>query len=148
LLTNANVEAGQSSELTGPPRAFDRQGGTILLLDPNGDADTDTVIGDYSYLITFLNGIGGCIATGAYTFVSADDGGNTTDQVTFTASCSGIPFLSITGGQGKYSGAEGFVEFMIPVEDGYIHEINICSFHDDESGKKSKNSKKDKRRYK
>jgi len=134
LLTKANVDANQFSELTGPPKAFDRQGGVIPLLDPN---DTNTTIGDYTYLITFLNGIGGCLANGAYTFLSGGD------QVTFTASCSGLPFFSITGGRGKYSGAEGFVEFMIPVEDGFIHEINICSFSDsNEKGKKSKKGKK------
>jgi len=131
LLTDANVAAGQSSE-TQPnelPKAFDRQGGVILLSDPN---DADTIIGDYSYLITFLNNSFGCIANGAYTFLTGGD------EVTFTASCSGLPFFTITGDRGKYSGAKGFVEFMIPVTDGFTHEINICSFRESKKSKKGK----------
>jgi len=152
LLTTANVAAGQSSELTGAPKFGDRQGGSIVLLEPGlNNTMTDTIVGDYSYFITFLNGnVGnyGCLATGAYTFVSPDSGNKTFfDQVTFTASCSGLPFFSITGGRGKYSGAEGFVEFRIPVADGFIHEINICSFHDNKQpGKKSKSSKSNNKR--
>ena len=137
LLTNANVDAGQTRESTDPPKTFDRIGGTILLEDPN---DADTIIGDYSYLITFLNNSFGCIANGAYTFSEG------VDQVTFTASCSGLPFFSITGGRGKYSGAEGFVEFMIPEGDGFIHKINICSFsNSDTKGRKNKSGKKEKK---
>jgi len=138
LFTRANIEAGQTSEVTGPPKTFDRIGGTILLEDPKGD--DNTTIADYSYLITFLDGIGGCIANGAYTFTGGGD------QVTFTASCSGLPFFSITGGRGKYSGAEGFVEFMIPLGDGFIHKINICSFsNSDKKGWKNKTGKKEKK---
>ena len=137
LLTNANVDAGQTRESTDPPKTFDRIGGTILLEDPN---DADTIIGDYSYLITFLNNSFGCIANGAYTFLGGGD------QVTFTASCGALPFFSITGGRGKYSGAEGFVEFMIPEGDGFIHKINICSFsNSDTKGRKNKSGKKEKK---
>jgi hypothetical protein len=138
LLTNANVDAGQSSEVSagGLPKAFDRQGGVIALSDPN---DVETVIGDYTYLITFLDDFFGCVANGAYTFTTGD-------QITFTASCSGLPYFSITGGRGKYSGAEGFVEFQIPTDDGTgnFHEINICSYSDN-VGKKSKESKESKK---
>jgi len=97
------------------------------------------MIGDYAYLITFLNDSFGCVANGAYTFTTGD-------QITFTASCSGLPYFSITGGRGKYSGAEGFVEFQIPTDDGSgnFHEINICSFSDN-VGKNKKTKKTEKR---
>lgn len=125
LLTNERVDAGQSSEVraNGRPKAFDRQGGVIAFSDPN---DADIVLGDYTYLITFLDDSFGCVANGAYTWFT------TGDQITFTASCSGLPYFTITGGRGKYSGAEGFVEFRIPTDDdsGKFHEINICSFRD------------------
>lgn len=119
LLTSDNISSGDGTTAKNPalPVAFDRNGGVIALSDPN---DPTTIIGDYSYLLTFLNDSFGCLANGAYTLSG-------TDQVTFTASCSGLPFFTITGGRGKYAGAEGFVEFMIPVEDGFLHEINICN---------------------
>lgn len=130
LLTNASVDAGQSSEVPagGIPKAFDRQGGVVAFSDPN---DAENVLGDYTYLITYLDDFFGCVANGAYTFTTGH-------QITFTASCSGLPYFSITGGRGKYSGAEGFVEFMIPTDDGSgnFHEINICSFSDNVSKKK------------
>jgi len=130
---NARVDAGQSSAVPadGLPKAFDRQGGVVAFSDPN---DAETVLGDYTYLITFLDDFFGCVANGAYTFTTGD-------QITFTASCSGLPYFSITGGRGKYSGAEGFVEFRIPTDDdsGHFHEINICSFRDN-VGKKKKDS--------
>jgi hypothetical protein len=84
LLTAADVQAGQFTELTGIPKPFDRQGGVIQLSDPD---DASSKIGNYSFLITFLDNSFGCIANGAYTF---DNG----DQVTFTAACSGLPFFS------------------------------------------------------
>lgn len=119
LLTDEDVAAGQFTELTGAPKPFDRQGGIILLSDPD---DPKTKIGKYRFLITFLDNQFGCIANGAYTF------DNSGDEITFTASCAQLPFFTITGGQGKYSGAEGYVEFMISVERGNNHEIEICSF--------------------
>ena len=142
LFLDANVEAAQYSTQVegGVPKAFDSQGGVIPVSDPN---DADTIIGDYSYLITFLNDAFGCIANGAYTFKDTDGD----DQITFTASCSGLPFFTITGGRGKYSGAEGFVEFMIETDDksGYLHEINICSFSDSDSDSRTKKKKRGKR---
>ena len=124
LLTNASVDAGQSSEVPadGPPKAFDRQGGVVAFFDPN---DAETMIGDYTYLITFLNNSFGCVANGAYTFTTGD-------QITFTASCSGLPYFSITGDRGKYSGS------------GNFHEIYICSFSDN-VGKNKKTKKTEKR---
>lgn len=118
LLKNDDIAAGQFSELTGPPKPFERQGGVIALSDPD---DSSKKIGDYSNLITFLDNSFGCIATGAYTF-------DTGDQVTFTASCSQLPFFTITGGQGEFKGAEGFVQFMIEDPEGFTHDITICSF--------------------
>lgn len=134
LLTHANVAANKDESETPDKtaiKAFDRQGGVVPLSDPN---DAKTIIGDYSFLVTFLNSSFGCLSNGAYTFLTGD-------QITFTASCSGLPFFSITGGRGKYSGAEGFVEFLIPVEDGSLHEINICSFSDSNNEKSEQNRK-------
>ena len=105
LLTNADVAAGQSSELVGVPKAFDRQGGVIQLSDPN---DNSTKLGDYSFLITFLDNAFGCMSVGAYTFASGS-------QVTFTASCSGLPFFS-DGTQHR-----GTQEHKMPLE---AHAVN------------------------
>ena len=120
FLDQSLVDANQYSEVQGGvPQVFDRQGGVI----PIGDADADdpaVIVGDYSYLITFTTPAFGCVANGAYTL---DDG---KDQITFTASCSGLPFFTVTGGRGKYEGADGFVQFMIPVEGGNNHEIYLC----------------------
>ena len=72
LLTNERVDAGQSSEVraNGRPKAFDRQGGVIAFSDPN---DADIVLGDYTYLITFLDDSFGCVANGAYTWFRTGD---------------------------------------------------------------------------
>ena len=120
LLTNADVAASYNSEAVEgfAPKAFDRQAGVVQLSDPN---DNSTKLGDYSFLITFLDNAFGCLSVGAYTFVNGS-------QITFTASCSGLPFFSITGGQGDYSGAAGYVEFRIPTADGTgnLHKIHVC----------------------
>jgi hypothetical protein len=121
FLDQGLVDANQFTEvITGnPPRVFDRQGGVV----PIGDADAEdptAIVGDYSYLITFTSPAFGCLANGAYTFHTG------ADQITFAASCSGLPFFTITGGRGKYEGAEGFVQFMIPVEGGNNHELYLC----------------------
>jgi len=79
----------------------------IPFSDPN-DLEA-TTNGDYSFLITFLDASFGCMATGVYTWISGD-------QVVFTASCSGLPFFSVTGGRGRFADKTGFVEFMIEVE--------------------------------
>ena len=131
LLTDANIATGQFSEtLLGygePIKAFDHQARMINFVDAN---DAETIIGNYSNLITFLDSSFGCIPNKVYTFLT---GGN---QVTFTASCSGLPFFTITGGRGKYFGAEGVFEVMIPTEGTFTHTINICSFNDSDNGKR------------
>ena len=81
LLTDEDITAGSTSSYTGPvPKFGDQQGGVIQLSDPD---DKTTKVGDYSFLITFLDDAIGCVATGAYTFPNGD-------QVTFAASCSGL----------------------------------------------------------
>jgi hypothetical protein len=120
LLTSADVTANQFAD--GLPAAGIRQGGTIPIRNPTNPTE---VIGDYSFLITFTSAFNpttrtiGCIATGAYTFALGE-------QITWTASCSGLPFFSITGGQGSFTDAAGFVEFMIPAPTGFVHKINLC----------------------
>jgi hypothetical protein len=61
-----------------------------------------------------------CVAIGGYTFYYSQD------EITFTATCKSLPFFTITGGKGKYMDAVGFIQFMIEVDDGFIHEINLC----------------------
>ena len=128
LLTDEDITAGSTSSYTGPvPKFGDQQGGVIQLSDPD---DNTTKVGDYSFLITFLDDAIGCVATGAYTFPNGD-------QVTFAASCSGLvgPLgdFSITGGKGKFSGAGGYVDYMIDAIDsegvqyGFTHDIHVCS---------------------
>ena len=107
---------------TGPPGPNVLQGGRITLSDPD---DPTVKIGTYEFGIHFLTELGpnfdiGCITTGAYTFGQGE-------MVSFTAPCANSPFFSINGGTGKFQGAEGFVEFMIRVENGFIHEIYVCN---------------------
>lgn len=103
------------------PNAGGIQGGTVALSNPQ---DSSEKIGDYTYLISFLPNMN-CIATGAYTFFPSS--GTRKEQVTFTASCSALPYFTITGGQGLiFRGSTGYVEFMIKVDQGYIHEIHLC----------------------
>jgi hypothetical protein len=102
-------------------------GGQIALSDPS---DPSVKVGDYSFFTQFFSTdpvrrYFPCVGTGAYTFGDAIEG-TPRDQVTFTASCSNSPFFTITGGTGKYLGASGYVEFMIPVEAGFRHDIYLC----------------------
>jgi hypothetical protein len=120
LLTREDVLANQF--LDGPIGTGTRETGSIPLRNPDNSTE---VIGDYSYMVTFTTEFDnvtsqiGCVGFGAYTFGLGQ-------QITFTASCAGLPFFSITGGQGRFTGAAGFSEFLIPVEEGSLHRISLC----------------------
>lgn len=113
LLTDKDLKAERFDEGVLPGA---RQGGTVTLSDPE---DPSRKIGDYTFLITFLPD-SNCVAIGGYTFYDSQD------EITFTATCKSLPFFTITGGKGKYMDAVGFIQFMIEVDDGFIHEINLC----------------------
>ncbi|CAB9497283.1 expressed unknown protein [Seminavis robusta] len=101
------------------------QGGNVLLSNPEDENDK---IGSYTVLTTFLSPVNftdftvDCYGVGAYQFGIGE-------QIAFVSPCSGSPFFSITGGQGEYNGATGFVEFMIPDPEGrgFLHDIHVCS---------------------
>ena len=82
----------------------------------------------------------GCIGVGAYTFLpvspnvkqnhhsNTPSSSSSVDQITFTASCQGLPYLSITGGMGAYQGAYGQVHYNLPGRLPHTkrHEIHVC----------------------
>jgi len=106
-----------------------KQGGKILLSDPD---DESKKIGEYTVLTTFLGPLNtttfeiDCYGWGAYQF-------GTGQQIAFVSPCAGLPYFTVTGGQGEFFGAKGYVEFMIPDPHGSIHEIHICSTGEPES---------------
>lgn len=128
LLTKENIKAHQWLENNGVPAPGVRFGGSIPMIDPHDDSQETQTIGTYTYLLTFLPN-NDCVATGSYTFTTPDK--NTHEppsQITFTATCQALPYFSITGGQGLYSGATGSVEYQIPDgTKGYRHAINVCA---------------------
>jgi len=101
------------------------QGGKVLLSNPDNETDK---IGEYTAFTTFLSPVNltnfqvDCYGSGAYQFGIGE-------QIAFSSPCTGLPYFSITGGQGSYSGSNGYVEFMIPdpEERGSFHEIHVCS---------------------
>ena len=113
---NARVDAGQSSAVPadGLPKAFDRQGGVVAFSDPN---DAETVLGDYTYLITILDDFFRC------------DGFMQWYPVLFHHRWPRKVFWS----------CEGFAEFRIPTDDdsGNFHEINIYCFSNNVGKKKN-----------
>lgn len=119
-------EVSEATFVDGTPGPAGRQGGRIPMRDPD---NPDHVIGQYSFIINFLTefdaatGDIGCLTPGSYVF-------DTGDQITFLADCNTRPFLTITGGLGRYFGAKGFIEFMIPAPGGFTHSIYVCE-HDD-----------------
>jgi len=99
------------------------QGGTVRLSNPENSQET---VGEYTALTTFLGSFDAktfevdCADAGAYQFGPGE-------QIAFSATCAGLPYFTITGGQGRYFGAYGHVEFMIPHPEGFVHEIHVCT---------------------
>ena len=101
------------------------QGGKVLISNPDDETDK---IGEYTALTTFLSPVNftdfavDCYGVGSYQF-------GVGEQIAFASPCTGLPFFSITGGQGQYFGARGYVEFMIPdpEERGFLHDIHVCT---------------------
>jgi len=101
------------------------QGGKVLLSNPDDETDK---IGDYTVHTTFLSAFNftdssvDCMGTGAYQFGMGE-------QIAFTSTCAGLPYFTITGGQGDYLGATGYVEFMIPdpAGRGFFHDLYVCT---------------------
>ncbi len=67
-------------------------------------------IGSYTVLTTFLGRVDmntfqvDCYGVGSYQFGPGH-------QISFVAPCSGLPYFTITGGQGDYLGAQGYIEY-------------------------------------
>jgi hypothetical protein len=102
-------------------------GGQIAIADASNPS---VIVGDYSFFVKFLKtdpstSYYPSVGNGAYTF-GVNDGQSPRDQITWTSSSSNSPFLTITGGQGKYLGAKGYVKIKVPAPGGFIHEIYLC----------------------
>lgn len=124
LLTSEDVAASIFFEGAVGPGI--RQGGSIRLRNPK---DINETVGVYSYLSTFLSNSTQpyqCIGTGSYVLGHADVITGEKDEITFTASCTNLPFLTLTGGQGRYLGATGYSKTMVPHAEGFVHEIYLC----------------------
>ncbi|CAB9529911.1 expressed unknown protein [Seminavis robusta] len=127
LLTTNDIASGLNDGFTdySEIRFGTIQGGTVLLSNPDDETDK---IGAYTVLTTFLSPYNytdssvDCIGTGSYQFGLGK-------QISFSSTCASLPYFTITGGQGEYHGATGFVEFMIPDPDkrGYFHDIRVCT---------------------
>jgi hypothetical protein len=48
------------------------------------------------------------------------------EQLTWAGSCYGMPFVTITGGHGRFQGAVGFVWLDNPGPKGDVHKITLC----------------------
>ncbi len=129
LLTSNHKSEGMylQEDLTVPGA---RHGFSVILSDPDNSARQ---IGRYTALSTFFRATLPylCISYGTYTF-GDDDALPPKDQISFSASCENLPFFTITGGQGRYAGASGYVQYMLPHEEGNVHEIHICEKHERE----------------
>lgn len=125
LLTTNHTKEGLylQEDLTVPGA---RQGYSVILNDPNS---TGTTIGRYSALTTFYQASVrpfSCDSSGSYTFYDSEDDALPRDQITFSATCETLPYFTITGGQGRFEGANGYVKYRIPHEQGNLHEIHVC----------------------
>ena len=122
------------------------QGGTIPLrssASDNNTNDTNTIIGSYTFLNTFLGPVTNlqtmqvdCFGAGTYTFFQNDNNNHSknnnedttsTDSISFAASCEHLPYLTITGGQGRYTNATGYIQYRIPDPRGWLHEVHVCA---------------------
>mmetsp|Transcript_19189 Transcript_19189/g.44791 ORF Transcript_19189/g.44791 Transcript_19189/m.44791 type:complete len:238 (-) Transcript_19189:575-1288(-) len=129
LLTHEDTKRGITSDFGDDFSAIEfgtLQGGKVAMRHPDV-AVVDNVMGEYTVLTTFLGPVAmdrgssfqvDCYGVGSYQFGSSSanqdenhHGSRGGDQITFVAPCSGLPFFTITGGQGKYVGAQGFVEY-------------------------------------
>lgn len=125
----ADEKVAEGIFLDGPFRGApgSKFGGQIEIADAS---NTSAIIGDYSFSIQFMKtdpskSYFPCVGSGVYSF-GVHDGLVPRDQITWTASCSNSPFLTITGGHGKYLGAKGYVRIKVPVPGGNNHEIHLC----------------------
>ena len=124
LLTTNHTKEGKYLE-GDPTIPGARHGSSVILSDPS---NSGIQVGRYSVLTTFLRTTapGLCVSSDAYAFFGSEDDAPPRDQLTFAATCENLPYFSITGGQGIFVGATGYVEYMIPHEEGTLHEIHVC----------------------
>lgn len=117
------------------------QGGTIPLQSSASD-NTNSIIGSYTFLNTFLGPVTDlqtmqvdCFGAGTYTFLQNDNHNEDTtssplqNSLSFAASCEHLPYLTITGGQGHYENATGYIQHRIPdsLQRGWLHEVHVCT---------------------
>jgi hypothetical protein len=122
-MTNADLAKYRFNE--GPAALWIRSGGTVPLRDPA----SREVIGDYSFLLTYtyVDATAGkkeYISQGAYTLSAG--------QITTTSSSSGSGG-SITGGNGDYTDAGGYVT-SASVTDGWAFTFHLCKGKETASG--------------